>query len=287
MDYLKNLRLDFMTACYPKEHTEPIINRMQIEYNADKRPFSILVLDMDHFKAYNDKYGHVYGDELLRYFTGTLHKCFKGSEYIPIRFGGDEFVVVFPGKERREALALANSFRSALKKSPFVTRAHILKVTFSGGIATYPRDSMETLELLDKADKAMYYSKTHGRGRVTHYEWLRMVNIRRLVLAILAVLLIAAGFALNAIWQHPEKMGLEGPVKIIREKIEKLGIPMLGGGPADRLYMKSGRVFKGRIMSENADSITFRLGVHRSNEGSVIIKKSEMSRIERAEQPPK
>ncbi len=286
MDYLKDLRLDTLTNCYPKEYMEKILDRMTIEYNEDKKPFSVLAIDLDHFKQYNDKYGHLYGDELLKYFSGMLHRSFKDSGYIPIRFGGDEFVVIFPGAGVKESLALGNRFRTVLLNEPFVMQGKFFKVHYSGGIATYPRDSRNIKELLDKADKAMYHSKAHGRGRVTHYVLVQKLNaIRRVLFGVLALLVIA-GVAVGMVLKDPKKYGMESQVKFLREKFS--GIVQkpsdvfnpAANVPLDTVYMKSGRTFRGKVLSQNADVVKFGLGAGNS-EGSVIIKKSDILRIEK------
>src|SRR3989338_2726809 len=105
------LRKDTLTNCYATEGFNPFLVQMEAEYVATRVPFSILIMDVDHFKAFNDKHGHLNGDEVLKYFSSALRLDLEDEVNVPFRYGGDEFVVVFPNKSANEAFSLAQRLR--------------------------------------------------------------------------------------------------------------------------------------------------------------------------------
>ncbi len=281
MEYLEKAKKDFLTGCFIKEEMRWIITGVRDECSTYKRPFSILVLDLDHFKSYNDKYGHLDGDEVLRYFSGMLHISFPDTDCIPVRFGGDEFIVIFPGKGGREANALVNNFARNLRKKPFLMRGRVFKLSFSGGLISYPSDGRDIEDLLGKADKAMYYSKTHGRGRSTNYHSMGFQALGSYFIIILIGLVIA-GFIFYLV--RSEKLKIGNTMNRFRRGIDATLAPSLNeekSAEFDHIFMKSGRVFNGRIIRETQNSIEFRLYLT-TGEGYVAINKSDIDRIEKA-----
>jgi len=285
MEYLDKARRDFLTGCFAKEEIDEILNRVRAECNIYKRSFSILVLDIDHFKAYNDKYGHLDGDEVLKYFASTLRLSFTEGECIPVRFGGDEFIIIFPGKGVGEAHSLVNSFSHSLQKRPFLMRGRVFNMGFSGGIVSYPSDGTETEDLLQKADKAMYYSKTHGRGRTTYYSSMRSKAFRH------SIIIILIGLAITSLSYYMlySGRGRIGEVAIrVRRGINTMLAPSAAdkrSSATDQVYMKSGRVFSGKIIRETKNSIEFRLHLA-TGEGSIVIDRSDIGRIEKGAEKP-
>lgn len=129
---------------------------------------SLLMVDIDHFKRFNDHYGHVAGDECLRQVTRLLQACVRRAGEIVARYGGEEFVILLPGAEvaPAEELAqrcLADIARLALPHASSPTADHL---TFSIGIAhVFPSASHDPASLVNAADAAMYRAKTAGRAR--------------------------------------------------------------------------------------------------------------------------
>lgn len=129
---------------------------------------SLLMVDIDHFKRFNDHYGHVAGDECLRQVTRLLHSCVRRAGEIVARYGGEEFVVLLPGAEVSHAEELAQRCldgigRLALPHAASPTARH---VTFSIGIAhVFPSASHDPASLVNAADTAMYRAKMAGRRR--------------------------------------------------------------------------------------------------------------------------
>jgi diguanylate cyclase (GGDEF)-like protein/PAS domain S-box-containing protein len=135
-------------------------------------PMSVLILDLDEFKPYNDEYGHLAGDEILRGAASLLRHRARRSDFIA-RIGGEEFGAILHGADRIGAVKVAEQLRAAVEAAHWPRRA----ITVSVGAATVqftapvPRPtSPERSHLLALADRALYYSKRQGRNRVTHIE---------------------------------------------------------------------------------------------------------------------
>lgn len=187
------IKRDFLTNCYAREGLGTIMNTMVEQFQAHGKPFSFFLIDIDHFKHYNDRYGHIHGDEALKYFSSTLRLYLQENECYPFRLGGDEFVVIFPRTTTQECFALAKKLEKALKKRPFIYKDKQMRViSFSGGIAAYPADGQTLEELLEASDRAMYTSKRRGRGRTTQYRSLPALRVTRfLTFTLIATVTIA------------------------------------------------------------------------------------------------
>ena len=128
------------------------------------RPCSLLFLDLDHFKAFNDGYGHAAGDTVLRDFAGALRSTTRRMDTVG-RWGGEEFVVILPETSTEEALKIAERIRKAVSFHSFDINGG-LHLTCSIGVACYPEHSCEQDALISAADKAMYGAKHLGRNQV-------------------------------------------------------------------------------------------------------------------------
>lgn len=131
-------------------------------------PLAVLYFDLDKFKPVNDTWGHAVGDRLLEAVAERVRGCLRGSDTVA-RVGGDEFVVLLPaiGAED-DANVIGENILAALNR-PFEIDGHVLGISASIGVATYPRDALDEDSLLRCADKAMYQAKDAGRGRVQVY----------------------------------------------------------------------------------------------------------------------
>jgi two-component system cell cycle response regulator len=129
-------------------------------------PVALLVIDIDHFKKINDSFGHGVGDEVLREFAVRLASNVRAID-LPVRFGGEEFVVVMPETELADAHRIAERIRLHVAGSPFrvLDGEELLTVTISIGVAASVADDTP-LKLVKRADEAMYEAKAHGRNRV-------------------------------------------------------------------------------------------------------------------------
>jgi diguanylate cyclase (GGDEF)-like protein len=129
-------------------------------------PLSLVMSDIDHFKDFNDTYGHLAGDAVLKAVAGALQAGLGPSE-MAVRYGGEEFVLVLPRTTKEAAMARAEALRKAVKELQVETGGQILSVAISLGVASYPEDAMTKIGLIDMADGALYQSKKGGRNRVT------------------------------------------------------------------------------------------------------------------------
>jgi diguanylate cyclase len=134
---------------------------------ANGEPLSLLMFDIDHFKSFNDSYGHLTGDQVLRLVAMSLKQSIKGQD-ITARYGGEEFVVVLPSTALRQALTVADQIRRAVmaKELKKKSTGEILgRVTLSVGVSMLkPDDSTDSL--IERADACLYVAKRNGRNRV-------------------------------------------------------------------------------------------------------------------------
>ena len=144
----------------------PTVLRREIELATRNRtPFSLLLLDLDHFKAINDGHGHDAGDRALQHVAGLLGQLTRGSDYL-FRYGGEEFVVVLVAASESQATVIAESLRRQIAQSPVaLANGQVLALTASIGVAGH--DGHPDYErLMARADAAMYEAKRSGRNRV-------------------------------------------------------------------------------------------------------------------------
>ncbi|WP_028081175.1 GGDEF domain-containing protein [Solimonas soli] len=132
-----------------------------IEQQACPPVFSIVMLDIDHFKSINDQHGHIAGDEVLRQFAQTVNAQIRPGDAFG-RYGGEEFLLLLPGAEPKAALATADRIRRAIIDADWQRIAPGLRVTVSAGVASAaPREPVR--QLVDRADRALYAAKRGGR----------------------------------------------------------------------------------------------------------------------------
>ena len=132
--------------------------------------FSMISIDIDHFREVNDVYGHPAGDEILKGLAERLLNLLSSIECYVTRAGGEQFVVLLPNSPPAIGLDLGERIRSGVAQSPFeVSGDQEVSITVSVGVSSYPDNGMTIQELYSAADKAMYESKAIGRNRVSHY----------------------------------------------------------------------------------------------------------------------
>jgi len=131
-------------------------------------PPSVVMLDIDHFKAINDTHGHLVGDRVIRFVAQVLQKNIKGKD-TAARYGGEEFTVLLPETPSTGAKSVAESIRIAIANAQLVradNKKPLGKITISAGVACY-RQGEDVMEFVNRADQALYRSKNGGRNRVT------------------------------------------------------------------------------------------------------------------------
>jgi diguanylate cyclase len=133
----------------------------------DNRPFSVLLADIDRFKDFNDIYGHLVGDRILRFVARMLKRCVKGSDK-PARYGGEEFAVVLPNTFLSGAQVVAEQIRHQIEAAKLTNRTtgeEFGTITISIGVAQFHKGETAT-HLLQRADRPLYQAKKRGRNRV-------------------------------------------------------------------------------------------------------------------------
>ncbi|WP_186406645.1 sensor domain-containing diguanylate cyclase [Candidatus Accumulibacter aalborgensis] len=156
---------DALTGLYNRRYLQDTLGRELLEAKREGRPVSVILADLDHFKAVNDRHGHLGGDEALRVFGALLKRHARGSD-IYCRYGGEEFLLVLPGMTAEIAVERAEQLRVAIASAPVNHGGSLISVTASFGIATFPRDGRNGDELIAAADRALYAAKAAGRNRV-------------------------------------------------------------------------------------------------------------------------
>jgi diguanylate cyclase (GGDEF)-like protein len=142
--------------------------RLEDEYNRSARhelPLSLMMLDVDKFKIFNDTFGHPAGDEVLKLVAKCLNKATRSTDFVA-RYGGEEFVVLLPFTKRDAALGLAERVRAEIESVAWEQRP----ITVSIGVGSMTSDVKTPAEMVALTDEALYHSKLTGRNRVTHMD---------------------------------------------------------------------------------------------------------------------
>jgi diguanylate cyclase (GGDEF)-like protein len=164
----KSADVDGLTGTYNKRALTTRLGDEIHKAEKDGAPLGLMILDIDHFKNYNDQNGHQDGDEVLKKVGELLMTQVRDEQDIVARYGGEEFVVLFPGTTKALALRIADNLRQVVESQPFphAARQPLGKVTISGGVAAFPDDARSMVELIRAADQALYEAKAQGRNRV-------------------------------------------------------------------------------------------------------------------------
>ncbi|MFW6150845.1 MAG: diguanylate cyclase, partial [Chloroflexota bacterium] len=155
-------RIDELTNLFNRRHFEERLKEEVGRHSRYGHVFSLLMVDLDSFKAYNDIYGHPSGDGLLREIGGLIADSVRSTDQA-FRYGGDEFVVLLPQTGLSQARVVGERVRAAVAEA---MGARDLNVTCSIGLAGYPADGAMPAELVTAADTALYYAKSTGGDRV-------------------------------------------------------------------------------------------------------------------------
>jgi diguanylate cyclase (GGDEF)-like protein len=150
----------FSRRYYLERFREEIERSQKFNYS-----FSCLMIDIDHFKDYNDHYGHLVGDAILRELSKTIKENIRQIDLIG-RYGGEEFSILLTETDKEQAKFAAERIRQSVESKYIRVYDENLKVTVSIGISTFPDDGKEMEALIDNADSALYYAKQTGRNRV-------------------------------------------------------------------------------------------------------------------------
>ena len=157
--------IDPLTQIYNRRHLINQLNSAMIQARRQGHPLSIAMVDIDYFKLFNDQYGHICGDEVLREVAKTLKSSIRTGVDVPARYGGEEFMLVMPFTGLDPAVDVADRIRRTIKAQKVFFEGMELSVTCSFGVAEYV--SGESLEkFIDRADASLYQAKDNGRDMV-------------------------------------------------------------------------------------------------------------------------
>ncbi len=157
---------DPLTGLYNRRFMEEELSRRMPELSRVGQPMAVAMLDLDHFRSYNEDHGHLAGDLVLRSLA-VLLEGFGLEHDVPCRYGGDEFVLIMPNATATDAAARLEPLREQLSQTGIHHTGRLLKpVTASIGVAEFPRHAAGVLAMLDAADAALYRAKKAGRNRI-------------------------------------------------------------------------------------------------------------------------
>ncbi len=158
--------MDGLTMIYNRAYFDELIRREEDRARRYPQKFSLLMIDLDDFKKYNDAYGHPAGDFVLKYVAQLFQRTIRTSDFVA-RYGGEEFVIITPHTDKLHASVLASRLLSMIGKSIIkLDEKTQLSVTISIGLATFGDDASARDVLIQSADKALYQAKHLGKNRV-------------------------------------------------------------------------------------------------------------------------
>jgi diguanylate cyclase (GGDEF)-like protein len=157
---------DPLTGAYNRRY---ILARLDQQFQQSQRyeePFAVLMIDLDHFKSVNDRYGHQVGDEVLKHLTGTVRRLVRATDLFG-RYGGEEFLLILHQTGVDDAMLTAERIRREIEKSPWCSGPHNIRMTISMGLMTAPHPALDCpATMVRAADAALYRAKAGGRNRV-------------------------------------------------------------------------------------------------------------------------
>lgn len=162
-------RIDGLTGVHRRGEFEDRLRHEIVRARTFKTTVGLLMLDIDHFKSLNDRYGHPFGDQVLRRVGEILNASVYETDFVA-RYGGEEFVVILPRAEPAGALRKAESIRQAIENERLTIAFEAVTTSVSIGLAHFPRDASDPQDLIAQADRALYEAKGRGRNQVLDIE---------------------------------------------------------------------------------------------------------------------
>lgn len=167
VQFERDAKVDPLTGLHNRRWLEEVLGRTVERHARDGHPLAVIMLDVDHFKAFNDRHGHLAGDSALRAVGETVTSHLRGTD-VAARYGGEELVVVLPETDRQQAVEIADRLRASVSGTP-INDPHgnpLPGLTLSAGIAALDADHPDAQGLLWAADQALYRAKSAGRNQV-------------------------------------------------------------------------------------------------------------------------
>jgi diguanylate cyclase (GGDEF)-like protein len=160
---------DSLTGLYNRKHLMETLAREASRSQRYERPFALLMIDIDHFKRYNDTFGHLAGDEALKKMAKIFRDSVRAADY-SARYGGEEFLIILPETSKDKAVQAAERIRQCVEKDSSADSDKGMGNTVSIGIAVFPEHGDDIQELIKNADAALYEAKEGGRNQVITYQ---------------------------------------------------------------------------------------------------------------------
>jgi two-component system cell cycle response regulator len=165
----KSIVIDELTNVYNRTYMNTQLEQFIHQFRRSRVAFSVVVLDLDHFKKVNDRYGHITGDSVLREFA-AIAKSLKRETDILCRFGGEEFVLLLPDTSKEGAKQVITRILISFSNKNFLAKGKSFRVTFSAGIVEVTNKNLDQEIIIDEADQALYFAKHAGRNQVVIFE---------------------------------------------------------------------------------------------------------------------
>ena len=160
---------DGLTGLYNHRYFQEALQQEMERAERQKQNLTLLIMDIDHFKGFNDSFGHPAGDFILKSLATLLKKTARKIDVLA-RYGGEEFAALLPGIDKKNARKTAERWRKNVQRSSFKSGGQSFAITLSIGFATFPEDGTAKVELIQKADRALYDAKENGRNQVRHHD---------------------------------------------------------------------------------------------------------------------
>lgn len=168
---------DGLTNLYNHRYFQEHLIKCMQKADKNNTRFALILIDIDHFKKFNDTYGHQAGDEVLRQVGQTLRKAVKSYDLVA-RYGGEEMVIVLDRVHTEAAIKIANRICKTVADKPFeLSEGLTVNVTISLGVATYPIDGRTSAELIEFADQGLYRAKHNGRNQVGSLPEIKIIKV--------------------------------------------------------------------------------------------------------------
>ena len=169
VEQMKELSItDPLTSLYNRRKMMDEIKRARMQFDVHEQPFTIAILDLDFFKQINDKYGHTFGDIALQTFANLLKRKIASPNVIA-RWGGEEFILLFPNKSKIQTQYLLSSLQACCNEELLKYRTESVMLTFSAGVCEYNDCNLRD-DIIKKADQALYAAKSLGRNQIIFYK---------------------------------------------------------------------------------------------------------------------